>query len=356
MVETLKIYTYIDGINDTPFPNLENQIKISEYTYTSQRMGSVSLSATIMYKDCLDNVWSGNEYVTFQGEKYFIKDTPTSSKTNDDERYKHELEFVGERAILDMVYFYDVIIDANDENRYQSNSTKVIFSGDIAQFVQRFNYTLQYSNIGYNVVIDNGISSDNKTVSFEDKYISEALQEIFNIYELPYYFVGKTIHVGYTNNAITQIFKYGIDESLLSITKTNANYAITNRCTGIGSTENIPYYYPNDTDNREEIESSGGTWITPSQNLMPPKYRDTNGLERFYNALNNTYISPQTGEYYHFDNVYNGSNPKEIKVSFDDIKPTIKGTLNAIGDRIDQIADIAFDDKDNDDEKEKLRE
>ena len=125
MIEILKIYTYVDGINDTPFPNANSQLEIADYTYTSQRMGDVSLTATIMYKDCLDDIWTGKEYVAFQGEKYFIKDTPTSSKDNEDVRYKHELNFVSERTILDMVYFFDVVTDETAGDRYQSNNTKV---------------------------------------------------------------------------------------------------------------------------------------------------------------------------------------------------------------------------------------
>ena len=109
MKEELKIYTYIDAQTSNAFPNADNQISIKEYTYTSQRMGTTTLSASIMYKDCLDKIWTGNEYVTFQGEKYFIRQTPTSSKENTDIIYKHELNFVSERIILDAVYFYDVV-------------------------------------------------------------------------------------------------------------------------------------------------------------------------------------------------------------------------------------------------------
>lgn len=345
----LTVYTYVDGVSDTPFPNAENPLKI-KYTYNAQRMGSSSLTATAMYPTCLDDLWvSGKQYVDFKGERYFIVKTPSSSKSNDDVRYKHELEFLSGRSVLDNVYVYDVVTgDAGSTDRYVSNSTKVLFYGDIQEFVARLNFSLEYSNLVYRIVIDEGITSEAKQVSLENVFFSNALQEIFNIFELPFYFVGTTIHVGFTNNAITHTFKYGKDFELLSVSKTNANYKITNRVTGTGSSDNIQFYYPNPSNDRKAIEEAGGTWITPSQVLMPPIYRQTNGAERFYNALNNKYINPDTGDYYTFENLYLPTNPKEQIVDFSYIKPSIKNALNKAGVRMDMIKAIAFDQNDDD--------
>ena len=345
----LTVYTYVDGVSDTPFPNAENPLKI-KYTYNAQRMGSSSLTATAMYPTCLDDLWvSGKQYVDFKGERYFIVKTPSSSKSNDDVRYKHELEFLSGRSVLDNVYVYDVVTgDAGNTDRYVSNSTKVLFYGDIQEFVARLNFSLEYSNLAYRIVIDEGITSEAKQVSLENMFFSNALQEIFNIFELPFYFVGTTIHVGFTNNAITHTFKYGKDFELLSVSKTNANYKITNRVTGTGSSDNIQFYYPNPSNDRKAIEEEGGTWITPSQVLMPPIYRQTNGAERFYNALNNKYINPDTGDYYTFENLYLPTNPKEQIVDFSYIKPSIKNALNKAGVRMDMIKAIAFDQNDDD--------
>jgi hypothetical protein len=345
----LTVYTYVDGVSDTPFPNAENPLKI-KYTYNAQRMGSSSLTATAMYPTCLDDLWvSGKQYVDFKGERYFIVKTPSSSKSNDDVRYKHELEFLSGRSVLDNVYVYDVVTgDAGNTDRYVSNSTKVLFYGDIQEFVARLNFSLEYSNLAYRIVIDEGITSEAKQVSLENMFFSNALQEIFNIFELPFYFVGTTIHVGFTNNAITHTFKYGKDFELLSVSKTNANYKITNRVTGTGSSDNIQFYYPNPSNDRKAIEEAGGTWITPSQVLMPPIYRQTNGAERFYNALNNKYINPDTGDYYTFENLYLPTNPKEQIVDFSYIKPSIKNALNKAGVRMDMIKAIAFDQNDDD--------
>ena len=345
----IKIFTYVDGVNDTPFPNEENQLIIPEYSFSESRMGSVNLTATAMYPTCLDDKWvTGKQYADFRGERYFIVKTPSSSKSNDDVRYKHDIEFVSERNILETIYFYDVVSDNTSVDRYVSNSTKVLFYGDVHELVARLNYSLEYSQVAYRLVVDAGITSEVKQVSLEDVFVFDAIQEIFNIFELPFYFVGKTCHVGFTDNAITHTFRYGKDYELLSINKTNANYKITNRVTGTGSSDNIQFYYPNPSNDRAAIEAAGGKWITPAGTLMPPIYRDTDGAERFYNAINKRYINPETGEYYVFENEFTTASQKEQIVTFEDIKPTIKNTLNAAGLRIDEIIDVAFDKDDND--------
>ena len=349
MEKSFKIYTYIDGIKDTLFPNAVSPVEIFDFSYDAKTMGGAPLiSASVKYPTCLDNLWTGKEYVTFNGERYFIKQTPSSSLSNDDIRYKHDIDFVSERIILDNTYFFDVVTDPTDNDKYVSNSSKVEFYGDVNEFAKRLNYSLKYSKVGYTVVVDSGISSEAKMMSFEDQFFSQVLQSIFNVYEIAYYFIGKVIHIGFPTNAITHVFKQGSDGALLSINKTNANYKIINRITGVGSTENIPYYYPNPSDDRAAIEAAGGTWITPSANLMPPIYRESKGAERFYNAKNKTYIDPETGEYYVFENEYVDGNPKEHKVTFDYIKPTIKETVNASGLRIDMFDRFDYDTNDND--------
>lgn len=545
MDKVLKLYNYVDGVNDTPFPSSEDQAIITSFQYDSKRMGSApTISATLMHEKCLDKLWTYKVYATFNGEKYFIKQIPSSSYSNAEILYKHEIDLVSERVVLDNVYVYDAVSSEAVYDRPVSNSTKFTFFGDIHEFAQRLNYSLEYRHIDYSVVVDDGISSEGKMVSFEDTVFSNAIQESYNTYEIPYYFVGKVIHFGFTDNAITETFKYGAQNSLLSIQKNNANYKVVTRITGTGSSDNVPYYYPNDTEKgevtilyngvesenvslqdeykfanfkledklqfksvesrevelissynvnnyvviagkdeekmlefdvetritipsydnielklsvfdnidtsvyfndtkkgetqfyssfisneatinvkissdtyillvtsrvylkdsteintleeadryvrsifnisakytyqesnfwskndlviflsdygialKDGFEPTDGDYITlrqdkyiqPSDKLLPPIYRETDGKERFYEAINNTYISPQTGLYYVFNNEFVENNPKEHIVSFENIKPTIKGMTNAAGLRIDMFTEFAYDLNDNDD-------
>lgn len=63
------------------FPNADAPAKLGEYTYTAQRMaGTPTLNATLNYPSCLDELWTGEEFVEFRGEKYYIDQVPTSSR------------------------------------------------------------------------------------------------------------------------------------------------------------------------------------------------------------------------------------------------------------------------------------
>lgn len=338
---------YID--TNVPFPSVANQIVIHDFQFTAKRMGGApTITANFTYHECLDKIWSYKVFATFNGERYFIKQIPTSGIANTDGMYQHSIELVSERVMLDNVYFYDVVSSDTVEDKPVSNSSKFSFYGDIDEFVRRLNESLKYRNLDYTVVIDDGIVSGSFNVSFENKVISEALQEIYNTYNLPYYFDGKTIHVGYTNNAITETFRYGASDALLSINKENANYKVVTAVSGSGSEDNIPYYYPNDYESKAEVEVNGGTWIQPSSTLQPPIYRESLGKERFYKAENGTYQIPGSTETYVFDNLYEEGRPKEHIIDFSDIKPTITGIKNALGYGIDTFLDFAYDQDDND--------
>lgn len=250
------------------FPYENDNIVIYSFEYNAYRMGAApSITAKIKYKKCLDNLWDNNVYAEFNGEKYFVMSTPSSSKSNEDERYEHDIELKSEREILNHVYFIDAVQGDSEIDKKKSNSDKVEFSGDIKEFVARLNSSIAYAGLDYTAVIDEGIVSDTQLVSFEKTFILQALQEIYNLYKLPYYFVGKTIHIGYEENAIVTPFKYGSDEALLSISKENANYKVVNRCSGLGSENNIPYYYPNKTpkgDVSVTVQALGGGSLTSS--------------------------------------------------------------------------------------------
>ena len=106
--------------------------------------------------------------------------------------------------------------------------------------------------------------------------------------------------------------------------------------------------YTGTEDDAVQVSVTGRKWIAPSSVLMPSIYRNTKGAERFYYALNNTHKLPSGSGYYEFVNLYKKGNPHQGTVTFGDIKPTIKGIVNAEGQLFGEIADIAFDSADSD--------
>ena len=272
MEKLLRLKIYVDGgVNDTPFPNSDNPIEIGAFRYDAKRMGGAPIiTASVNYPSCLDAEWTDSVYAEFNGEKYYLKQTPTSSYDNESVMYKHSLELVSERSILDNVYFFDTVVgDPQDEDKPVSDSTKVVFFGNIQEFVARLNSSLEYSGLDYTAVVDEDadITTEEKLMSFEDQFFSNVLQEIYKTYEVPYYFEGKTIHIGKSmplgEGEEIPTFSYGVDDALLSITKNNANYKIVNRVTGTGSSDNIPFYYPNNSPKGEiavDTTSTGATF------------------------------------------------------------------------------------------------
>ena len=242
------------------FPSEVNPVIVSSYTYSAKRMGGApTLTATIYTAEPLQ--WKKNEFVEFEGDRLFASYTPNPTKDNSSRMWKHEITFTSRRELLDNTLFFDVVVDDLDtqnRDRYRSNQTKFTFGGTIYEFVARINSSMAYSDLyhpkdeykGYYVVVDEGYGTDEvKEVSFEDQYLTDVLQLIYTTFELTYYWVGNVCHVGKVQNDLTATpIKYGRNDALLSVSKENANYKIVDAITGYGSSDNLPYYYPNDDE------------------------------------------------------------------------------------------------------------
>ena len=502
--EKLTIRNYVNGTESDPyFYDINNPVIITKYEYSALRMGIVpSLSATLMFAVCLDNEWDGTQYVMFNGDRYFITSTPSSSKDNTDARYKHEIQFLPDRNKLTSVFFFDVPPSTGASGGYYTNSTTFSFYDTINVFADRLNQSLIYSGLDYRIIVDEGVTSDPMELTFNGTYFADALTQSFDTFQIPFYFKGKEIHFGDTSEVLNHDFQYGHDNELLSISKNNANFRVLASVTGTGSADNIPAYYPNlaekativdfyraeqladatrnttvvlqetvssvtvvvpplpttgnlgaittsislnatgevsfagspsssgssglfiefvkeekdgtlvpiatdilyayaNGDKATDIQSANRTWtnvwdngepitagtyhlkavyhglvyeegnsascnlsnssltwsvsngqsdkwITPVQKLMPSIFRESKGVDRFYKALNNTYINPTTGEHYVFDNEFTANNPRQGEIAIDHIKPTIIGVTNASGQLLGSITEFAYDVDDND--------
>ena len=250
MAEKLNLYKMYNG-EEQVFPDSAFPAYLLSYEYQTSRMGGVpTITASFTYPENIDALFEGDNkvYVKFRGEKYYAKNKPSSSYSNTDIAYHYEIEFVSERQILNETYFIDAVQEDSETDSYRSNTTEIFFMGNLEEFAGRLRSTLAYSNIDYSVVIDEGIeTTENKQVQFSNLYIIPALQEAYNIFGIPCYFVGKVIHFGFYEESIAHVFKYGVDDALMSVSRENTNAYIVRRCSGTGSSENIPYYYPNKT-------------------------------------------------------------------------------------------------------------
>ncbi len=274
------------------FPSEANPAIVSSYTYDAKRMGGApTLTATIYSSEPLQ--WKKEEFVEYNGDRFFASYTPNSTKDNSSRMWKCEITFTSRRELLDNTLFFDVVVDDVDtqnKDRYRSNQTKFTFGGTIHEFVARINSSMAYCGLyrpteeykGYYVVVDEGYGTDEvKEVSFEDQYLTDVLQLINTTFELDYYWVGNVCHVGKVQHDLTDTpIKYGSSDALISVSKENANYKIVDMITGYGSSDNLPYYYPNDDEfgeavfNTENI-SKDKVSVELSKFLKDSRYNDT---------------------------------------------------------------------------------
>ena len=273
------------------FPSEASPAIVSSYTYDAKRMGGApTLTATIYSSEPLQ--WKKEEFVEFNGDRFFASYTPNSTKDNSSRMWKSEIIFTSRRELLDNTLFFDVVVDDVDtqnNDRYRSNQTKFTFGGTIYEFIARINSSMAYCGLyrptdeykGYYVVVDEGYVTDEvKEVSFEDQYLTDVLQLINTTFELDYYWDGNVCHVGKVQHDLTDTpIKYGSSDALISVSKENANYKIVDMITGYGSSDNLPYYYPNDDEfgeavfNTENI-SKDNVNVELSKFLKDSRYND----------------------------------------------------------------------------------
>ena len=284
LTESLNIYVIDKDGNKVTFPNVQGmQPAIVDVNLNRERMaGAPTNTSTLMYPVCLDSYWTKKEFIEIGSERYYVKQVPTSEKNTEDTRYKHEITFVSERDILENVFFFDCVTQdtpSQISDKPRTNTTDFSFYGDLNELVQRLNDSLSYSKIydqkgenGFCIVIDDDVEiGEAKEVSMTDAYFATAMQEIYNVFEVPYYWVGKICHVGYQENEITEPFEYGSGNGLISVQKTNAEFRLINRITGQGSADNIPYYYPNTDPNGIPVTEYNNMQESDISGVVPTK-------------------------------------------------------------------------------------
>ena len=323
------IYLYRESTDSNlsiPFPNAEDKEEgaIHSFTYTAQRMGSApNITCTFKHPRCLDDEWDSNIIIKLKNDYYYLKKTPTSSYDNTESVYKYELTFVSYMSILDNVYFFDVVTDDNGDYRPVTNGTSVPFFGTIYELAKRINMSLRYSKLqdvdkdgnvvgGFSVVVDpyepqhKELFTTGYLITAEDKFLQNVIQESYNTYKIPYYYDGFTIHIGFgkSGDIITESdgspFQYGKEHSLLSIKRQNTNNKVVNRISGVGSSDNIPYYYPNETERGDieiNIEGSALSYaniVTIKKNVFINKVAADDKVEfGAFRTLGDGYLSTQ---------------------------------------------------------------
>lgn len=154
---------------DREFPYLGKPLEIFDFTYDATRMGTaptISAQNIMWYADkdsqgndvTLEGLWSQECHVSFNGENFYLKQIPTSGKSNEDARYKYDIDFVSERVVLERVYLYDVVQPFVTEKPI-SESAQFSFYGDINELAKRINASLLRSGLAQ-IAYRPGVTAD----------------------------------------------------------------------------------------------------------------------------------------------------------------------------------------------------
>lgn len=323
-MEPLIIYTSINN----SFVPFVGGLKVHKYIYNEKLMGDIYITLEFFGNKNLKDRFTGNEYVVYKNSRYYIYKDPSYEKTNDEVLYKYKCTAWHESYVLKNTYFFDIIDITQYQDyagKYLSQSTTVNTYCDIVEFAYRLKSNLnKYLDEEWNVEVQNGLSTEPKFFSLSNQTIMDALNEMYNVFEIPFFFRGKTIMIGDYYDTIPETFSYGKNNGLLSINRETTDKNPITAITAIGGSENIPYYYPN---NSSQHDSS---WITPQQNLMLPIFRSSNGVERFY------YAGPD------YPTPYVNGRPCQYIYENKDIVPSIKG-MRYNNAPIDEVLDVDYD-------------
>ena len=300
--ETIAV-PFPNGLGTAPF-------EIADFTYSVSRHGVPMISATIKAPYSLLGKWNHRQFVMFRGARYNITEIPSLKRTSANGYEQYEVQMYPEWNVVTKTYFYDVVDStvADSAEKYYSDSTSVKFFGTLTEFVARLKASFKKSGIYYGVEIKNTLLGDErvnevKEFTGDNMTLLDALKKAFEVWGVPFYFDSGNFVFGFYKNDIDVTVEYGRDKELIAVEKNNAHANIITRATGVGSEQNIPYYYPNDTElgdiSYSLAVSKGGAYVDITEGVdyeVPDKNRLATALKE-----SGTYIYRQIEEHINID-------------------------------------------------------
>ena len=228
-------------------------LSVKQLQYDGTFLGQEHISFTI--KSPIAIPFSGQEYITVDGETYTLKYIPSFKKQARPKEYSES--FVYDNIIMQSqiddttrVDFLDYVLD--DNTIHYSGMPTVYFYGTVIDLAKRIQANLDRVYTGdkkWTVKLPTDTSTlttVEKQITYQNKKVWDVITDIWNQYKVMFYHRGRTLYIGYTNEVISQNFKYGIGCGLKSLKRnTDESNKIITRIHAYGSTVNIPNRYYN---------------------------------------------------------------------------------------------------------------
>ena len=263
---------------------------INKWTFQDKAMGEQFITFDYMSEEPV--AWAIGDYCLFRGEVYSLNYIPSvTQKANRGkvlDSYKYEgVKMNSRQDELTRCQMRDIVLtseqhSADEGTNYTGSVVFPLFCGEtvveiagetivrppVAVLADRMLANLNamyHDNEGnglWNIYINYETShSDDKTISFNNQYVSQALAEVKNTFDINYCVKGRNIYIGYDMADITgdtqedtYNFGYGPGyptpeadgKGLFEIKKvSDSSQQIVTRLRVMGSSKNLPYRYYN---------------------------------------------------------------------------------------------------------------
>ena len=228
-------------------------LSVRQIQYDGVFLGQSHISFTLKVPYPIN--FEGLEYIIFDEEKYTLKYVPSFKKQA--RKLEYGESFIYENVIMQSqiddtarVDFLDYVLE--DNKIHYSAMPTVYFYGTVADLAKRIRANMDRVYTGnekWTIVLPEDTTSlptVEKQITYQNKKVWDALSDIWNQYKVQFYYKGKTIYIGKSQDSIAHEFKYGLGNGLKSLKRdADESNAIITRLHVYGSKTNLPYRYYN---------------------------------------------------------------------------------------------------------------
>ena len=311
----------------------EQRTVVNKWTFSDAMMGEQYLTFNITSENPID--WSIGDFCIFRGETYTLNYIPSVTQkarsgdsqdayTYENVKFESYQEELTRCLMLDITLTTDEYVAALGTN-YTGSSKFTLFCGEAVVAAEppriltavnalamkmQANLNRMYGSDSWHIYVDNANThTDDKSLTFDNTTVAQALAEVHNTFDLDYCVRGRNIYIGYTLQNLTSdnadeafAFGYGkgypthddMNKGLFQIKRiANSQQKIVTRLRAYGSSKNLPYRYYNRTYAENSPDLSQTLFPT---NLQLPDTFATPEVKSSNNGLRNPSLRKVKGD------------------------------------------------------------
>lgn len=294
--------------------------ELKRLEYSGSHMGERAVTATFEHHS--EVAFDVFDYIVYRGEKFELESIPSVKKVSRNE-YEYELRFVSLKYELERCEMRDIV--PNDNGVVYPTPLTFSFTGDVRYLAERIQANLDalYGKGVWNIVVADGVSSEEKNISIAQQNCWNALSLVNTTYGLNFSVRGREVVIGGEIDAVSHTFQYGKGNGLYEIERaSDTETGIVTKLRAYGSTKNLDYSYPKKPEWADSALPVSFA-LSPLR-LMLPSFKEDGKTD---------YVLAD-------DAVISKYGIREASIVYEDIYPSIAGATNENGEAIDEIASV----------------